>query len=118
MGNKKNFDELKNANESAMLNAAVKATRGTGKQTPATEEEAEARKAIMQTRGRKGVHLPRINLAFSPENHEYIKTMALITGQTMTEFLNNIITEYRVQYDENYGEIAKMRDKVKAMKNK
>ena len=118
MGNKKNFDELKNANTSFTLNEAVKATKRTGSQTPATEEEAEARKALMQTRGRKGVHLPRINMAFTPENHEYIKTMALITGQTMTEFLNNIIAEYRVQYDENYGEIAKMRDKVKAMKKK
>ena len=118
MGNKKNFDELKNANQAAVLNAAVKATKRTGSQTPATEEEAEARKALMQTRGRKGVHLPRINMAFTPENHEYIKTMALITGQTMTEFLNDIITEYRAQYDENYGEIAKMREKVNAMKKK
>ena len=118
MGNKKNFDELKNANQAAVLNAAVKATKRTGSQTPATEEEAEVRKALMQTRGRKGVHLPRINMAFTPENHEYIKTMALITGQTMTEFLNDIITEYRVQYDENYGEIAKMREKVNAMKKK
>lgn len=118
MGNKKNFDELKNANQAAVLNAAVKATKRTGSQTPATEEEAEARKALMQTRGRKGVHLPRINMAFTPENHDYIKTMALITGQTMTEFLNDIITEYRVQYDENYGEIAKMREKVNAMKKK
>lgn len=118
MGNKKNFDELKNANTSFTLNEAVKATKRTGSQTPATEEEAEARKALMQTRGRKGVHLPRINMAFTPENHEYIKTMAFITGQTMTEFLNDIITEYRAQYDENYGEIAKMREKVNAMKKK
>ena len=93
MGNKKNFDELKNANQAAVLNAAVKATKRTGSQTPASEEEAKERMALMQTRGRKGVHLPRINMAFTPENHDFIKTMALVTGKTMTEFLNYIISE-------------------------
>lgn len=118
MANKKNFDELKNTNQSEILNAAVKATKRTGSQTPATEEEAEARKAIMQTRGRKGVHLPRINMAFTPENHDYIKTMATVTGQTMTEFLNYVIAQYREEYGQDYEEIVKMREKVNAMKKK
>lgn len=116
MANKKNFNELKNINTSFTLNEAVKATKGTGKQTPATEEEAEARKALMQTRGRKGVHLPRINMAFTPENHDFIKTMALVTGQTMTEFLNYVITKYREEYGQDYETIIEMREKVNAMK--
>lgn len=116
MGNKKNFDELKNANQAAVLNAAVKATKRTGSQTPATEEEAEARKALMQTRGRKGVHLPRINMAFTPENHDFIKTMSIVTCKTMTEFLNDVIKQYREEYGQDYEEILKMRDKVKSMK--
>ena len=118
MANKKNFDELKHINQSAVLNAAVKATKRTGSQTPASEEEAEERKALMQTRGRQGVHLPRINMAFTPENHDYIKTMALITGQTMTEFLNYIIKQYREEYGQDYETIVEMREKVNAMKKK
>ena len=86
-------------------------------QTPASEEEAKERMALMQTRGRKGVHLPRINMAFTPENHDFIKTMSLITGQTMTEFLNDIIKQYREEYGQDYAEIVKMREKISAMKS-
>ena len=86
-------------------------------QTPASREEAKERMALMQTRGRKGVHLPRINMGFTPENHDFIKTMALITGQTMTEFLNDIIKQYREEYGQVYAEIVKMREKISAMKS-
>ena len=118
MANKKNFDELKNANQSAVLNGAVKATKRTGSQTPASEEEAKERMALMQTRGRKGVHLPRINMAFTPENHDFIKTMALVTGKNMTEFLNYIISEYRKENGQDYETILEMREKISAMKKK
>lgn len=86
-------------------------------QTPASEEEAKERMELMQTRGRKGVHLPRINMAFTPENHDFIKTMALVTGKNMTEFLNYIISEYRKEYGQDYETILEMREKISAMKS-
>ena len=111
--NKKKYNESNAPGASELYNELVRATRGTGKQTPATEEEAEARKALRQTRGRKGVHLPRINMAFSPVNHDFIKTMALITGQTMADYVNNLIESYRNEYAEEYDSIISLREQFK-----
>lgn len=87
-------------------------------QTPASGEEAKERMALMQTRGRKGVHLPRINMAFTPENHDFIKTMSVVTCQTMTEFLNDVIKQYREVYSQNYDEIIKMRERMNTIMSK
>ena len=35
--------------------------------------------------------LPRINMAFSPECYDYIRTVSKVRGETMTEFLNHIV---------------------------
>lgn len=80
-----------------------------GQQKQPTTEEVEERKALMQTRGRKGVHLPRINMAFTPENHDYIKTIAILTGRTMTEFVNEIIDRQK-DTDTRYEMAIKMRE--------
>lgn len=93
-------------------------TKNRKMQTPATEEEAEARKALMQTRGRKGVHLPRINMAFTPENHDFIKTMSIVTCKTMTEYLNDVIKQYREEYSQDYDEIIKMRERMNTIMSK
>ena len=56
----------------------------------------------MRTQGRAGAKLPRINMAFSPENHEYIKIMSGVTGKTMTEFTNFVVERYREEHPELY----------------
>lgn len=91
-------------------------TKNRKMQTPASREEADERMALMQTRGRKGVHLPRINMAFTPENHDFIKTMSVVTCQTMTEFLNDVIKQYREVYSQDYDEIIKMRERIIAIR--
>lgn len=93
-------------------------TKNRKMQTPASGEEAKERMALMQTRGRKGVHLPRINIAFTPENHDFIKTMSVVTCQTMTEFLNDVIKQYREVYSQNYDEIIKMRERMNTIMSK
>ena len=85
-------------------------------QTPANREEAKERMTLMQTRGRKGVHLPRINMAFTPENHDFIKTMAFVTGKSMADFLNHIVTEYRKEYGQDYDAVLEMRKRIMAIK--
>lgn len=47
----------------------------------------------MKTQGRKGIKLPRINMAFTPDNYDYIKTMAAIRGLSMSEFINMVIAK-------------------------
>lgn len=51
----------------------------------------------------------RINVAFSPDNHDYIKTMAFIRGQTMTGFINELIRQHRDANKDLY-------EKAKALK--
>ena len=48
--------------------------------------------AITGTQGRKGHKLPRINMAFTPDNHEYIKKVSRQQGISITEYVNNLIT--------------------------
>lgn len=73
-------------------------------QGTASEQEKKERAATLRTQGRKGCKAGRINMAFSTENHQYIKIMAQITGKTMTEFTNQIIDEYRESHSEVYNQ--------------
>ena len=47
------------------------------------------------TQGKKGHKAPRINMAFSPENHEWIKKRSRQLGISATEFVNAILTRER-----------------------
>lgn len=63
----------------------------------------------MQTAGRKGVKLPRINLAFTPENFEYIKAMSRAAGLSQTEFINRVISAHKEEYLETYEQVLEFR---------
>ena len=41
-------------------------------------------------------------MAFTPENHEFIKIMAKISGKTMTEFANLVVERYRNEHPDLY----------------
>lgn len=49
------------------------------------------------TQGRKGHKAPRINMAFSPENHAWIKTRSRQLGISATEFVNTILDNERTK---------------------
>ena len=65
----------------------------------ATADDAEKAERIKEgrTQGRKGCKMGRYNVAFTPENKEYIRIMAKAKGQTMTGFVNDIIAEHRTR---------------------
>lgn len=67
------------------------APRQRAKPRPYTEAEKQAYTQAGKTQGRPGLKLERINLAFTPDNYEYVKTMASVRGESMTEFVNHII---------------------------
>lgn len=46
-----------------------------------------------QTQGRKGAKLPRINMAFSPQNLEYLRVMAGLKGQSVTKYVNALVEQ-------------------------
>lgn len=76
--------------------------RKNGQQGTASPQEAAERASKLKTQGRKGCKAIRINMAFTPENHEFIRIMAGVTGHTMTEFVNFAIEKYREEHKELY----------------
>lgn len=90
--------------------AIAQATSAKGQQGIATKQEQTQRAAQLKTQGRKGCKATRINMAFTPDNHEFIKIMASITGHSMTEFANLVIERYREEHPDIY-------EQAKAIKN-
>lgn len=72
------------------------------KATEYTKEERDKYMQSLKTSGRKGVKLPRINMAFTPENLEYIKCMGRVTGGGMTGFLNLIVHQHAAEHADIY----------------
>ena len=54
------------------------------------------------TQGKKGQKLPRINMAFSPENMAHIQLMGRIVGCSATEYVNRLIAADR----EKHGDVV------------
>lgn len=79
-----------------------------------TYTEAEAQEALesLQTSGKKGVKLPRINLAFTPANYEFIKIMAQVRGQNLTEFVNDVLREARENHADIYEQAIAFRNSL------
>lgn len=81
-------------------------------QTAADEAEQQQRAAEMRTQGRKGCAAARINMAFSAENYEFIKIMAGVTGQSLTQFCNLVFDRYREEHPELYERAKAIKDSL------
>jgi hypothetical protein len=77
-----------------------------------TEKEAAEALENLQTAGKKGVKLPRINLAFTPANYEFIKIMAQVRGQNLTEFVNYMLREARENHADVYNRAIEFRNSL------
>ena len=99
MAGKKDFAGM---NTGRVYGAIEQATSRKGQQGTASPQEAQERAAQLKTQGRKGCKAIRINMAFTPENHEFIKIMAKISGKTMTEFANLVVERYRNEHPDLY----------------
>lgn len=58
----------------------------------------------MNTQGRKGMHMDRMNMAFTLTNYDYIRVMSGITGQSYTKFVNAVLDADR----ERNGKVYRM----------
>lgn len=94
---KKDFGAI---NTGRVYGAIEQATSRKGQQGTASPQEAADRAEELQTQGRKGCKAIRINMAFTPSNHEFIRVLAKASGQTMTEFTNLVISAYRREHPE------------------
>ena len=109
MAGKKDFSGM---NTGRVYGAIEQATSNKGQQGTASPQEAAERAANLKTQGRKGCKATRINMAFTPENHEFIKVMARLTGKTMTEFANLAIERYRTEHPEIYEQAKAIIDQL------
>lgn len=57
------------------------------------QAQEEYTRSTRGTQGRKGCKMPRINMAFDPDLHEWIQRSARRNGITMTNFVNSILRE-------------------------
>ena len=73
-----------------------------GQQEPASPEEQKERIDSMRTSGRKGCKMPRINVAFSGPNYEFVSIMSRIHGKSLTRYVNDLITAYREEHPDLY----------------
>ena len=77
-----------------------------------TEEEIEDIQNSLQTAGRKGAKLPRINMAFTRQNYDYINTMAKASGLNLTEFVNKVMDAHREGHTELYNRALEFRNSI------
>lgn len=77
-----------------------------------TKQEAADFSQELKTAGRKGIKLPRINLAFTPEMYDYVKTMSKFSGQTYTEFINKLLQAHKEEHADTYKKIVALRDSL------
>ena len=75
-----------------------------------SKQEAQELLQTMDTSGRKGLKLPRINLAFAPDVYEYCRTMSCVRGQNMTEFINYCMRQNMEQHMDIYKKALEFRD--------
>ena len=73
--------------------------------TPPTAEEIQLAREQGRTRGRKGVKALRINMAFTPEVHDYIRTMAQVRGMTVTQFTEAVFRKHMEDNAEIYEQV-------------
>lgn len=81
------------------------------RKTYAAQEAAEFMQNL-RTTGHKGVKLPRINLAFTPEVYDYVKTMSKAAGLTYTEFINRILLDHKEKHSEVYQQAINIRNSI------
>lgn len=115
---KKNFDEIDIGNiyadqiaEATATPAAPLLPRQKQGEQP-TAEFVETAQQQGRTQGRAGCKAHRHNMAFTPENYEFIRCMARVRGQTVTGFVNDIIAKAIEENAEVYQAALQFRDSL------
>ena len=75
-----------------------------------TAQEAQEMRQAGTTQGRKGCKAVRINMAFTPDIHEYIKIMARVRGESVTDFTNYVFRQSMEQNAELYEQAKSFKE--------
>lgn len=85
--------------------AKIAKEHGVGEQSAQVVQDAQE---ALKTQGKKGMKMPRINMAFSPSNIDFVRVMAAIKGQTMTQYVNALLDREREANGEAYEAAKKL----------
>lgn len=77
-----------------------------------TAQEANTFLQDRKTTGRKGIKLPRINLAFNPELYDYCRTMARAAGVSYTDFINTVLQQHMDEHAKAYKQAIEFRKSI------
>lgn len=79
-----------------------------------TYNEQEAAEALrtLRTSGKKGLKLPRINLAFAPDIYEYVQIMSRVRGESMTDFVNIALRQHMEEHRDLYDKAIEFRNSL------
>lgn len=83
--------------------------------TPEEQETHDTQEThrTQHTQPRKGQKLPRINMAFSEDNLEYLQHISRLKGVSMTQYTNDLI---KIDCRANKGLIEKAKELLKGAK--
>ena len=76
------------------------------------EEQNQLNNVAYTVTKRGRLKLKRINMAFSPLNYDYVTTMARVRGQTVTAFVNHIISQSLKENQDIYSEALRFRNSL------
>ena len=77
-----------------------------------TEQEGQQFIAAGKTQGRKGLKAVRINMAFTPEVYDYIKTLSRVRGESIQKFIEYIFARSMDENRELYEQAKAFRDSL------
>lgn len=112
---KKNFTDLTVSPVYEDITDATAAVpvKKTRKQPAAyTDEDALEMRKARTTQGRKGCGSLRINMSFEDEIHDFIRTMARVSGISITEFTAVVFKEYMENHKDLYEKAKAFRDSL------
>lgn len=109
--------DFSNVNTDRVYNTITEATADPETSTRKDRRTYEGQEAAEflnsgRTSGRKGLKLSRINMAFTPDVYEYIKTMSRVSGLTMTAFINKALKEHMENHKETYNKALEFRNSL------
>ena len=96
----------------ASIKTSINRKQGNKEHPTVSAQEAQERQAQGRTQGAKGAKMPRINLASTLDNYEFIKRFARFRGENMTDFANHIIEAYRTEHQKEFEEMQKFISKT------
>ena len=77
-------------------------------QEPPNADDVQKAQEALQTQGRRGYKLQRINMGFTPANLDYIRVMSKAKGLSQTQFVNQLIEKHREEAGEAYNKIKEL----------